>query len=135
MKHNTLIAMTLSIALFSGGCNDPVTPTSPITSPVIDTFASQLSPMGTATRGLTIRETGKVTLTLTSVTPPAIVGVGIGIPRADGSGCNLAQSVETTAGSSPQIEATAEGGAYCVKLYDPGRLPGPVSFSLTIQRP
>ena len=138
MKHTTVLATALLMTLASAGCNEPVTPTSPTTpttSPVVDTFASQLPPLGTATRAFSMRETGTVSVTLTNVSPASIVGVGVGIPRADGFGCNLAHSVETGAGSSPHIETTADKGSYCVKVYDPGRLPGPVSFSVTIQRP
>jgi hypothetical protein len=128
-------ALLLTAAAAGAGCDDGTTPTSPITSPVVDTFASQLTPLGTASRGFSVRETGSVVVTLTSVAPTAIVGLGLGIPRADGSGCNLAQSIETGAGPDAHIATTAEGGSYCVKVYDPGRLPGPVSFSVTIQRP
>ena len=138
MKATTVVGITLLVSLASAACNEPVTPTSPtttITSPVVDTFASQLTPLGTATRAFSMRETGTVTVTLTSVSPASIVGVGVGIPRPDGFGCNLTHAVETGAGSSPHIETTAERGSYCVKLYDPGRLPGPVSFSVTISRP
>jgi hypothetical protein len=63
------------------------------------------------------------------------LGIGIGIPRADGSGCFLTQSVVTAVGGTPQISASVERGQYCVRVFDPGVLANPVTFALQITFP
>jgi len=62
-------------------------------------------------------------------------GVGVGVPRVTGGGCRLGVSVNTSAGSSPQISAPADAGQYCVQVYDLGTLRDPVGFALKIDHP
>lgn len=125
----------LVMAMLCTGCEAVVVPTGPSLDPVTETFASLLTVRGTASRTFTVRDTGTIALTLTDVAGGMIVGLGVGIPRADGTSCNLSQSVETTGGATPQITTTADGGSYCVKLFDVGTLSDAVSFSVTIVHP
>jgi hypothetical protein len=113
------------------------TPTSPTTTAAPDpsTFASHLVKGGSASRAFAVTNAGSIQVMLSSVTPSVIVGVGLGIPRPDGSGCHLGKSVETTAGSDPQITALADSGMYCVKIYDVGHVEDSVSFAITVSHP
>jgi hypothetical protein len=126
-------------AIGSAACNQASNPTAPSTSasPVSVVYDSQLYPRGSASRTVTLTQSGTVLLTLTSVRPdPSVsLGVGLGIPRADGGGCHLSQSVNTASGTAAQLSATVDSGTYCVKVYDVGTLTGDVSFSLTIVHP
>jgi hypothetical protein len=63
------------------------------------------------------------------------VGLGVGIPLADGSGCVLSRSVESTAGTTAQLELSVDIGKYCVQIYDPGTLTGVVSFAISLIYP
>ena len=65
-------------------------------------------------------------ITLTQIGPPAdvVVGLGIGIPQANGSGCHLTQTMQTGASSAPQLTVAVDAGTYCVRLYDPGHARG-----------
>jgi len=101
------------------------------------TFTSQLVPGGSATRAFTVASRGTVSVTLSTTTPAGtVVGLGIGIPQANGAGCTLNTSVETAAGSSPQLMVTADSGTYCAKVYDVGFLTtSAVPFTLLISRP
>lgn len=131
----------ICVWLAAGGlaCNSNASPTTPSASPsaVTETFASQFGMRGSASRSFTVSETGTVSVILTSVGPPSdvVVGLGVGIPRATGAGCNLSQSVNTPASSTPQVTTTAEAGAYCVRVFDVGNLTGDVSFSIAITHP
>ena len=82
-------------------------------------------------------ETETVSLTLTSVGPPAdvAVGLGIGIPRSGGTGCTLSRSVTAAASTVPQLTTTAEAGSYCVRVLDAGALTGDVRLSVSVLHP
>jgi hypothetical protein len=125
-------------ALALAGCDDASTATSPTaTSPVTETFSGQIIPGGSAARSFTAASAGTVSITLTQIGPPAdlVVGLGIGIPQANGSGCHLTQAVQAAASSAPQFTAAVDAGTYCLRLYDPGTLVAPAAFSVTIVRP
>ena len=120
-------------------CNETARPTSPSppASPVTVVYDSQLYPGGTASRTLTVTQSGTVYLTLTSVRPDAAValGLGVGIPRADGGGCHLSQSISVASGATSQLSTNVDAGTYCVKVFDVGTLTDAVSFSVTIVHP
>ena len=98
-------------------------------------FSSSVIPGGGASREFTLTTAGTIAVTLLSTTPAGTsVGVGIGIPRGDGS-CALSAGVETTAGPTAQITIAAGTGPYCAKVYDPGTLTAPVPFTISISRP
>ena len=74
-------------------------------------------------------------LTLTTTAPSGVaLGLGIGIPRSNGS-CALSAGVEAVAGDAAQIAMTAEAATYCAKVYDPGTVTAPTTFTIVISRP
>jgi hypothetical protein len=126
-------------ALASTNCNEAASPTVPSspTSPVTVVYESQLYPRGAASRTLAIALAGNVTVTLTSVRPDSsvVLGLGLGIPRADGGGCLLSYSVSTVSGTAPQLTAVTDPGTYCIKVFDTGALTNDLTFSITIVHP
>ena len=117
--------------------------TTTLTSPtaVADTetlqreFSSLLVPGGGASRDFDVTAAGAIAVTLKSTTPAGIpIGLGIGIPRANGS-CALSAAVETIAGATAQISVAADVGTYCAKVYDLGALSAPLPFTIAIARP
>ena len=78
-----------------------------------------------------------MSLTLSALGPPEdlIVGFGVGIPQASGSGCYLTQTVLAGASSSPQLTVQVDAGVYCVRLWDLGTMTSPTAFTVTIVRP
>ena len=131
-----LLALTIVIAV--AGCAR-TTMTSP--TPVADTetlvreFSSLVNPGGSASREFDVTAAGPIAVTLKSTTPSGVtVGLGVGIPRSDGS-CALSAAVATAAGAAAQISISADAGAYCAKVYDAGSLTAPVPFTISISRP
>jgi hypothetical protein len=102
---------------------------------ITETFGSNLAVQGTSSRSFSVAKAGTVSITLTTLTTAAQVGLGLGIPRSDATGCLLYTSLNTAAGTAAQITSTAETGTYCVEVYDVGNLTGAVSFSGTIAHP
>ena len=130
--------MLLVFSAVLSGCGGDTTPTTPTitrTSPVTETFSSNLVVQGSVWRIVTAAQSGTLTATLTSTSQPAAaVGVALGV-RSIGTSCLLNSSVTAAAGSSPQLSAQVDAGDYCVKLFDVGALSTTMSFTLTIVYP
>jgi hypothetical protein len=137
------IAIVAALMLPLAGCDngpstedDSTTPTTPVTSPVTETFSSQLFVNGSASRSFYAVKAGTATVTLVSAGPPSTVklGFGIGVRDVLGSGCLFTRSSEAAvAGASFSLPVDA--GVYCVRVYDVGAMTANVTFSITIVRP
>jgi hypothetical protein len=132
------LACLFSAALL-GGCAKTELFTSPdaaSTTPLDPkSFSNQILPGGSASREMTLTASGQIAVTLTRTTPDGTaLGLGIGIPRSN-SQCALSSAVTTTAGSTPQVSMPADGGTYCVKVFDTGTLTAPVTFTVSISHP
>lgn len=136
--RTTLAALVLASSLTLAGCDEdpPTTPTpDPTTTTVV--FASNLAVGGSSTRSFEVTRAGVVSVTLVSVggSTTLKVGLGLGIPLSDGTGCVLSRSVETVAGNTAQLELAVDTGKYCLQIYDPGTLTGVVAFSINLIYP
>lgn len=129
-----LLVIVLLLSIGCGGAESPTAPTT-LESPVTVTFASSLYPKGTVTRLLIAAQAGTITLTLDSLAQPVVVGLALGVTRADGAGCYGTIAVEVTAGSSSQIASPVDAGNYCVSIYDVGNISEAAAFSITIVHP
>jgi hypothetical protein len=113
----------------------PDTSTPVATSPVTETFSTQLAVGGYASRSFNAAKAGTATVTLTSAGSSSTVklGLGVGIPDINGNGCLFTRSTDTAAGG--QLSIAVDAGVYCVKLYDIGTLTSNINFTITIVRP
>lgn len=129
----------LPLAILAGGCGNDSTPTTPTTtrtSPVTETFQSNLTVQGSVWRMINAVQSGPLTATLTATDQPTVeVGLAIGLRNGTGTGCLVTKDVIAPAGSSPQLSTQVDGGDYCVKVFDAGRLQGPMAFTVTITYP
>ncbi len=133
--HLVFIAVCLGVA---SACTTTFTsPTSPKPAAGPEgSFSSQLTPQGSASRAFAVRSRGTVSITLTTTTPPGTrVGLGVGIPRGNLTGCSLTQSVATVAGAAPQLIVTADVGDYCAQVFDLGTLTDPIGFTILLSYP
>jgi hypothetical protein len=126
--------VALLCALVNVSCSDDAT-TAPTetTSPQTISWTTQLGPRGSASRSLTVEQAGTVSATLQSA--PFPVGLGIGVPQANGSGCRTTLSTTATAASSPPLTASVEEGAYCVIVFDVVGLTDPITFTVEVVQP
>lgn len=131
-----LVAATLLAAVAAACERNPFTaPTATATAIDVNAFASQVVPGGSASREFTLTASGTVAVTLKTTTPAgAVLGLGMGIPRSNGT-CALADAVQATAASTAQVSMSVDTGTFCVKVYDLGTLTAPVAFTLGISRP
>jgi hypothetical protein len=132
MKY--LTALVLSLALAAAACSsDTEVPPAPTVVPasITDTLSGTLSVGGTSAQPFTVVQTGRLTITLNSVTPAAAVGIGIGSPSAGGCALVSTQS-PVSPGSSIVMSGIALAGNLCVSIYDIGQLTNSVTYTLTI---
>jgi hypothetical protein len=127
-----LLLVTIALVAACGDDNTSTTP-SPTQTATSESWSSVVAPGGQSTRSFTVNASGTIAVTLTNA--DTTLGLGVGLPRVTGGGCRLGVSVNTSAGSSPQISAPADTGQYCVQVYDLGTLRDPVGFALKIDHP
>jgi hypothetical protein len=124
------------VGLLAAGCGGDSTPTTPTTTTTAasETWSGVVAPGGQSSRSFTVNASGTISVTMTAA--GATFGLGVGVPRVTGGGCRLGVTVNTGAGSAPQISTSADAGQYCVQVYDLGTLTtDPVGFVLKIDHP
>jgi outer membrane lipoprotein SlyB len=137
-----LKSLVLGLALLTtvavAGCSDEETPTTPTTRTVEQvSWSTNVATGGATSRSFRTTRNGTVSITLQSVggSTTQAVGLGVGIPLGDGTGCVLSRSVETVAGATAQLELSVDAGSYCVQVYDLGTLTQPTGFTLLLVYP
>ena len=131
---NTAGYVALLSALLNVSCGEDVaTAPTETTSPSTITWTTQLGPRGSASRTLDVERSGTVLVTLQSA--PVPVGLGIGVPQANGGGCRTTLSTNATAASSPQLTTAVEEGRYCVIVFDVVGLTNPIMFTVEVVQP
>jgi hypothetical protein len=141
----TRLAALLVIASLCAACSGTDLETAP-TTPAgtgTETFSSFLAIGGKSVHTFPVAQAGTIDVTLTVVTPAAVVGMGVGVPNASG-GCGLTNSLDasaaiadpTTGATTPQMTIPAAVGTYCAEVYDSGQLGGiGRTFTVTITHP
>jgi hypothetical protein len=98
-------------------------------------YSSSVLPGGFTTRGFAVAAAGVAAITMDSFSPASAgsIGLGVGIQRNDGSGCELSTAISATPGG--QLSVPIDPGLYCVKVFDAGTLTGQTTFALRILHP
>jgi hypothetical protein len=130
-------AFLLLAALFTTACDDntglttSTTPTATITEPA---FADTLTVNGARIKQFSTTGRGTVTVILTAVGPDITTVVGLGLGTWNGASCQIVCDQQAAQGASLVCNASGVGNL-CLRVYDPGTLTGPVTFSVDITHP
>jgi hypothetical protein len=131
-RKGTTIAL-LCMALLTAGCSDPAPPPAPtpVAPTVTETFTGTLFPFGSNFHQFAVTQVGGVKVSLTSLNPSAVVGLGVGTP---GQGTCIASShITAVAGSAIQMSGTATvTGNFCVQITDVGNLVESVAYTIIV---
>lgn len=137
-----IASIALVLALASAGCsgtNTTPAATTPTVSTPTEIFFNTLPVQGVGFYSFTVTQAGTASVTLASVTAVAdgsvstkAMGLGLGAPNADGTGCTLSASVNTAPGLTAQLTGQLAVGMGCVQLSDLGTLQAPVNFVVRI---
>jgi hypothetical protein len=146
MRSLLIGALALSVVAAACAEDDPgiVQPdVNPAT--VTETFTGTLSVQSVTSHSFIISRSGRITVTLTAVSPPPTsegpsspeVGLGIGIPSGLTCVLNLGDktTTTTTAASTPQISGIVISGTFCVAVYDVGKLTEAVDYTVVVAHP
>jgi hypothetical protein len=132
----------LALAAFGAACgNSNSTTTAPSTtsSPTTETLNGSMAPKGQAIRTFTATQAGTVSVTLASAGPPStiVLGLGVGIESTTtGDICQFSRTVNTPAGTTPQITVSVDAGKYCAGTYDIGNVgTAGITVAITVTHP
>ena len=128
-----ILLVVLGAALVTAGCADPSAPTTPTAAvpTVAETFSDTLLVLGANTHTFTVNALGAVKVSLTSVVPGVVVGLGIGTPSL--GSCSVIDKVQTVASTEVRLSGTATvPGLYCVTIYDLGNLVEPAVYTINV---
>ena len=129
-----IASLAVTVAACSGLIDElPTTPDPVITT---ETFTGTLTVNGGQTHQFFTSATGSVTATLTSLgeAPPENVGFSMGTMA--GSTCTIVLANDQAVVTSVLTGTVSTlQGALCVRMYDVGKLTGPVDYSFTVSHP
>lgn len=129
-----IASLAVTVAACSGLIDElPTTPDPVITT---ETFTGTLTVNGGQTHQFFTSATGAVTATLTSLgeAPPETVGFSMGTMA--GSTCTIVLANDQAVVTSVLTGTVSTlQGALCVRMYDVGKLTGPVDYSFTVSHP
>ena len=116
------------------------TPTPTATTPAgSEFFTGTLAIQGTSFFTFAVNTAGTVNVTLNSLTTGTTtpvtaiaVGLGLGVPSADGTSCVVSVSTITPAGLTTQLTTQAAKGTNCVQISDVGNLVVPLTFVVRV---
>jgi hypothetical protein len=131
------VAFLLWTVLCAAACDDntALTPTTtPPTTITEPTFADTLTVNGAKTKQFSTTGRGTVTATLTAVGPDATTLIGLSLGTWNGASCQIILDQQAAQGASLIGQATGVGNL-CLRVYDPGTLTAPVTFSVDLTHP
>ena len=132
-------AIIAGLALWAGACSDPAAPAAPtpVAPTITDTYQGTLVVGGSNPAPLTVHAIGAVEVSVTSVDPPATIGVGIGTTSSAGACAALQSRVVDPGTPPPQLvgTATTTGPSFCLLVFDVGQLTAPVSYTVSVLHP
>ena len=129
-----IASLSVTVAACSGLIDELPTTPDPVIS--TETFTGTLTVNGGQTHQFFTAATGAVTATLTSLgeTPPERVGFSMGTMA--GSTCTIVLANDQAVVTSVLTGTVSTlQGALCVRMYDVGRLTGPVEYTFTVSHP
>lgn len=134
--------IVLACLIATAGCSDsPTAPTNgattstTITSPVRLSFAGAVGPGGSVSRAFIAQVPGTAKAVVTAISPATALTIGLGVPRADGSGCLLAYSSTATGGAAAEASGTVAVGTFCVQVFAPVASANAVNFTVALEHP
>ena len=135
-----LLVAALGLIAAAGCGNTPTAPSSTVDTPAITTpvsvsFPGAVGPGGTVSRTFTAQVPGTATAAVSAISPATTLGVGLGVPRADGTGCLLSLSATAANGAAAQVSGAVNTGTFCVQVFAPAQAAASVTFTVALQYP
>ena len=137
LRPNIFAPLLLAASLAACSDDTPTTPTDS-TPPVLinEPFADSLNPNGGRTHAFNVQRAGTVQAKLTSLSPDDTVTIGLSLGTWNGAACAIIianDNASLASAAAAQVTGNATGtGAFCVRVYDVGRLTQNIDYTLTV---
>ena len=139
MQRVFLRTVVLAALVAVAGCDNELEnagPTDPAPT-VTDTFTGSINVNGAMSHPFSVVAAGRVTATLTEVTPDNTVTVGFALGRWNASSLFCEQIIPKDDAVQGQILAgdAAGVGVLCARIYDTGKLTETINYTITVVHP
>ena len=133
-----LLRLFLAVCVLTGAaaCGDddePTTPTEPTRPTVTETFSGRVTVNGAQTHGFTATGSGRIDVTLTTLSPDSAVRVGLTLGTLNQLGaCQVVISNDNATQGTLVAGNAGAAGNFCVRVHDVGQLAEPTEYTLTV---
>jgi hypothetical protein len=130
-----LAALLTLVAACGGSSSSSATTPSPART--TESFSGTVAVAGSAFHSFRVSATGQTEVTLTAASPPPAVVMGVALGTVDDAGCTrlAGGTVNTAAGTTPQLAGLTSPGTLCVQIRDVGNQTAPVTYSVSVTHP
>ena len=138
MPRTTLYAAVLAAVFGASACSNnnaftaPTDTSTPATS-VTETFDGQLTINGAASHPFAVQRVGGVTVRLTALDPTDVtVGLSLGTWNTNSNVCQATLSNDAALGGATIVGTASTAGAFCVRIYDVGKLSRSILYQIDV---
>jgi hypothetical protein len=132
----SLLCAALLVVVGSAACgdeNEPTTPTEPTRPTVTETFEGTVTVNGARTHGFVATGSGRIDVTLTTLSPDSAARVGLTLGTLSTLGsCQVVISNDNATQGTLVAGNAGAAGNFCVRVHDVGQLTGAVDYTLTV---
>jgi hypothetical protein len=133
--------LVLSLAFAGTACDNvdesiPTNPTPPTS--ITDTLSGSLTVNGAETKTFTVTASGLVTATLKETKPQgsetadATLAVGLSLGTWNGATCKVELTNDNALAGTSVIGQVAGIGTLCIRVFDVGKLAGPIDYTVDV---
>lgn len=137
MRRVMFGALALVATLGAAGCDNELEdlPTTPDPVTTTEEFTGTVGVNGAAIHTFVVVASGATTATLTEILPDPAIGIGFSMGTWNGSVCQAVLSMESAVQGNTLTGTSSGTGTLCIRIHDNGRLPGAISYKVTVIHP
>jgi len=137
MSRLVVSVLAAVVATVATGCNNtsaPTAPTTPQVPTVTESFASTLTINGAVTHPFIVGTPGTVSATLLTVGSgtDTVVGIALGTWNTTTESCQIIIANDNAVQGRILVGTAQTSGAFCVRVYDVGKLSAATSYDVAV---
>ena len=137
LRPNALVPLLLAASLAACSDDSPTAPTDSVTPvQVTESFTDFLNPNGGRTHTFNAERAGTVQAKLISLAPDETATIGLSLGTWNGAACAIIianDNASLASAAAAQVTGSATGtGAFCVRVYDVGKLTQNIEYVVTV---
>jgi hypothetical protein len=136
MRRRLVSGVVLSAlaAVMGAGCNkvSTTTPVQPSPTAITESFSGTLTVNGAVTFPFPVTTAGNLTGTLKAIGPDDTAVIGMAIGTFAGTTCQIVLANDNAGKSSIITGVVNASGILCARIYDVGKITGPVTFTIDV---